>query len=828
MIKKLFAIILAFCIIPVSGTTFANEEVSNSQADLVFDKFIALGLYDEDDRVVTSEMTRADFVRLVMKVAEIEVSNDTFNKTPYTDLELTGINYRYINKAYELGYLENGTKFYPKEAVSYTWAVEFIVKVMGFNDIARNSGYVKCANLCGLLDNNSIKAESRLSTNNAMKLIDNMLDVKMLDVAYRGSGYEYTISDTRYAEMLGIYKIKGVLTENSVTGIYAYDSQEDTVSINNISLYTENASEYDEYLGYYVEGYYVIENGTKVLKYCNLVENRNTSVIAAADEIIYVNGSYKIKRENEKTVTAKLDKYFSVIYNGKYVPSTLLNSMETTNGTIELIDNNSDRRYDVVKIMQYDTVLIDGVDVVNSVIITEDMEKISFEETNSIKSTIILNDEVMSDLSCISGRAVGLYAKSTGGKREVRTLLVSGQTVTGKITEINEDTINVEGQICKVTDSVKRELKLGVEYKFYLDAFGYIAYYTVDTANGYMYGYVREVAPKGTYSRQNEVLIFTQKGEHKVYELAKKVTVDGVKLEEDIAITHFVANDFVKFKTNDAGEISKILCPKSVEPFTEAGKNAENNGEFRRSMEIVSTKYRSASSSFSGKLAVNASTVVFDIPVNPDTADENDFIVRTRSVFHNDHTYDLVAYDVSSTGLANMIYRSITDPSSEYQTVAVIDRMCYMIDEDDNFSPGVILYINGVKTTMLLQDASVFDGFKEGDIVTMRTGNGMRITKLIKMCRTSDDSAKYYISGDISSSSCYIVGKVIAYEKTEGRIVVEYAENTYAVLTLGNLSTTTLYTDNEHQTISVGEITVGDIVAGNFSYLVAQTLITVR
>lgn len=836
--KKLICVLLIICILPLSSfAVYAQSNENNSsEAERIFKKLVALDLLDENDIVNTEEMLRSDFVRIAMKTAGITVSESSFEDSPYKDLESTGLNFPYIVMANKLGYLtsDNG-RFYPNNAISYNDAIKILVGILGYGFMAERSGgypggYIKFAASSKLLSGISIKSGNALSLSDGLALIENSLNAVITEEFYSRKSVEYAISNQTLADYLGIYEVKGIISENSVTGLYSRESDENSICVGNVKMMTESAHEFDEFLGYYCKVFYTQEGGDYTIKYCERVDSRNDELLVMADDIEYQNGKYVYRDEKHSNKTASLSSNYSVIYNGKFAAAGEC-PMDTDNGYIKLIDNNGDNRYDVVFIMQFTTHIIDGIGLHNNSVTTNNLLTFELETDRDSCSHIFVNGKE-SDLSVVTPRVIGSYAESLGTGRKVKNLYISSRYVSGVIESVGEDEIEIDGGFYKARNDIFETLKPGLEGKFLIDEFGYICYYSSE--NTMLYGYLNDMyyGTSGLRGRL-EVKIFTQSGAFEIYETAKKVTLnDRKKIPAaevyDLLIDPETQNfrQFIRYSLDTEGNIKKIETATEIAPYTMEGLDASDKGIFRLSSS-GQLRYRSSNSSFDGAFAIDSDSLIFAIPPTPETADDEDFTLLTKSYLANDNQYTYEAYNIDKSGKVEFLLLRTTY-SGSLRNITVVDSKCTVITEDGEEYAAIRGYTQGEKTTYLLKSPSLASNISEGDIITCNRNKYMEIISITKLWDADNGVTSKFLSGTQYSTSTFFGGMVVSYDKALGRLILEYGEEEYIMLSLGSLTTATQVYDNEYSQIPVSDIKVGDCLIGNYNKFIAQNLFVVR
>jgi hypothetical protein len=116
-----------------------------------------------------------------------------------------------------------------------------------------------------------------------------------------------------------IYKVKGVISENGITGLKTTPGGEkaDRVKINGVTYFAGNTNACD-YIGYNVTAYYRNDDEIFTVIHVEADETKNKTVTVMSEQIVSYSGNvFKYYDENENQRSLKTTPALSVIYNGK-------------------------------------------------------------------------------------------------------------------------------------------------------------------------------------------------------------------------------------------------------------------------------------------------------------------------------------------------------------------------------------------------------------------------------------------------------------------------------------------------------------------------------
>lgn len=396
--------------------------------------------------------------------------------------------------------------------------------------------------------------------------------------------------------------------------------------------------------------FYATEAASKSTKY-NLQKDSNGD----ASITLYVNG-YEVEA--------------NVANFTKYV-------LANTVGTIDLVDTyKTDGYYDSIYVSYYETAWVDSVSTSNG--------KITFKESTASSSLTLdteTNDDLVyhiyyngeeitlaelkqNDVLSIAYDVTGTFQNSN-----VYDIYVSRDVQTGKLTGRNDDEeyVTIGGTDYEfVTDFPKdTEMKLSDEFTIYVDYFGRIYQYEIDTVNA-KYALI----DKFVYSTSEEnyrATLFTSEGTAKTYTFDSgkaEVLQDGktVKLEGDVlaknnkeatkeAVFERVYDN--EYTGNNAGTVKKPASDRiikykissstgnltSIEFLTAAAQSFSMSGE-----EKILDSYKERNSSI-GSVKLSSATKIFDgIEYAANGYEISDLGVATVDVLVDDTPYEAYAY----------------------------------------------------------------------------------------------------------------------------------------------------------------------------------------
>lgn len=829
-LKRILITLSAVVCIAFSATA-VNAAASDDTAEKVYDKMVGLKLLEDSDRVDTEYMLRGDFVRLAMKVADVSVG-DT-GEDMYADLNSTGQNRIYINTACQLGYISGGGNFNPNQPVKFNEAIKIMTEILGYGIFAEKEGgypqgYLTAASRSGLLDGLSAVDYDALTLSEGLAIIDSALDAYITERVIQSHGIDKIyVSDMTLADYLNIGKAEGVVSECGGTGLYSSGMYNDKmICVDNLYLRVENPHDFDGLLGMNCRAYYIDDKdaGTKTVGYIEERDDKNTVLVLDADNSDYATKKYTYY-ENGRKKTAKLSDEYSLIYNGCFSePKNSL--MSTDNGFVKLVDNDDDGKYDVVFVYSFTTYILDDVNATDSKLITKSGERLEIEEDSDNYVYLYVDGEVGS-IDMIAAPVVVSYAESQNDGRRVKTVYVSSASVSGTLSTVSSEELEIDAQTYKTYKSVAAGFSPNTSGTFYLDSFDRVVYCEVG-AMKYEYGYLmsgwREYdaddAPCG-------VKIYTTKGTFEKYTIADKCSYNGNKMSADRLIatldTDGVYKQFIRYKRDDNGNIKQLETAEELAVFTDKGEEGRINDTFRISAS-GNDKFYISNYSLNMKLIIGPSTKVFFIPT---TGNEDHFLVGTRVYLSNEKVYTYKAYNADEYGTAEFLVCDI-DYRANSSNYYIVKGTSVTLDSNGDECDTVQCYANGTLTEFKAAEGSNFDAarMERGDVIQVYVNAAGKVETFNVLWRYSESEPPEFMLNGTMTSDNIVGAEVVKFNRADSTMVVRKNED-YYIMSL-TPSVVTAYDKGEWYEMPSGDITVGDYVVFKSAKSVISSLTVIK
>lgn len=591
-----------------------------------------------------------------------------------------------ISFVLENGYINNAASgdFEADMPIRNDVAVKALVDVLGYSfRVEKADDYWTVG--ATLKINGGMSKTALLTKENCGKMLTNTLDSYALEFSgATNEGVEFVKVDAVKA-LYDLKMIEGqveAVDGISISGIGGVGSSEVKISGNVFD------TEYDmsDLLGLSVVAYVRLSDNTVVY-----AKDDSRSLIFLTDNMIdrakTTISEIALEDSNKKY---RLEPDVDVILNNNGVFGYTLADMLPEYGSVTLIDNDGNGRYDIVKVMSYQTVAVNFVDTttkslggfydanvkdlaeLDGVKVTRDGKEIYFSE--------ILQDDV-----------VGVALDRSGDYAEI---IVSSKKVDGIVEEIDEEEgeIIIDGEVydlapyyLNIDPAKKPAINPGDSITATLDIYKRAAYIKKSATGTLRYGYMLRAFDDEFENKG--VKIFADDGMMYNYEISDKAKIDdGLEFNRDNLFAIFendgrkITPQVVKYRLNSDNEIVRIFSKKSDElnedfPFAQRAE--------------VGSRIISAL----GDFVYENSTVIFSVP-HPSLTDvsEEDYKV-TKMAITTSYTYtQIAAYDVDEFGIAKcVVSRStasqdakINDNDRQNAALLVVSKIIKTIDDDDD------------------------------------------------------------------------------------------------------------------------------------------------
>lgn len=786
-IPKIISIVICFCLITglcsvVYGTGLPSDADVETGANL--DLFKTLGIIEQDfgfyDKAYVTKGEMAYICATLMGYKFTEATTRTFLDVAPTDKYAGAV--EMLADCSVISGNGDGT-FGIDKFVTAEEAVKMFVSVLGFDAKAKHSGgfpggYLKVASDIKLLRGAEI-SEKLIKQSDIAKILDNVVEIEIpLFESVSSGNVEYSFEQGRTAltEYHHIYADSGVVTANSITALEGEALSAGYVYIDTFGKVYSPYMSADPFLGHSVD-YYISDYEDKDKCKLLYMQDSDTNSIFTIDsdslcldnitieEIGYYDSSDRVKR-------IRLSDDVKIVYNGVFERTVTPDMLKPQNGSLTLIDSDSDGKADVVSAENVTIAIVDGVDVENEKLWIRFSDEVMDLDSASHNVRVRNLREDM-DLKYINSGDVITVATSRDGKAV--SIVASNKTVSGTVDSYGEDEITIDGVPYKISyfyyellqrnDVFVPEIKAGLSGTFYQDASGKIAYVTEGGTDGYLYAYLLDFYVDDSLVQKAWFKMFAQNGSILEAEASEKIRVHGNIIREKEDIYSYISEgadikkQLVKIKLNEQGLVSELVT--ATETDRTIGYDLEN---FSHDFGIGSLQHRYGA--LGTKYRVGSQTIVFTIP--EDVTDYDDYSIVDAASLLDSFVYDKVSvYDADENKIGRVVVFYDMQGGGGldvalYQTkISVVDSVGTAIVSDDKETNVLHYYTDGVKKSSKVKNPDGkniysrywrYDGIKvsdlkPGDIVQLRLDGAGEIETFHVLYRGEKNFAEYSSSG---------------------------------------------------------------------------------
>lgn len=731
--RKLLCVIISISVLlsfPIVHT-LAAATVSDEVCDIV----ASLGvLPSEDYRLDNEWVTRAQMAYITAMLSglssyEIAQPGEVF----YSDVPAEHPFAAHINVMSRFGFIKGFSDgmFEPDYKVTHTDVAFSLISVLGLQAEAEAqggypNGYLMLASKHRLFKDST----GPYITQREMNLIIlRAVDVKGVksnnfidgEVVY-DSNNEFTILE----DILKFSKIEGIVTKNAFSSLYdSTNVAEGFIQIGD-SLLRTGTSGAEDLFGYNVTAY--VRNYEDDWSQVVYIAPRYDSVRIYDEDISEeTNVKYVASYKNEKIIRYRLSNDTEYIYNGKLERGLSKSDICVKSGWLDLIDNNNDSSYDIVKITSYDNYFVDAISAEKEYVTdaygkTLDLANADYK--------IYSNGEAV-ELAAAKPHDVLSAAVSKDGKYAV--IHIVSDIVVGEITKVDkvEKTYLISFDSYEMSDSYlaafndgkARELCLGLVGSYYLDIRGRIAGYSDEVEESpESYGYLFAIgSTKSSLSPELIVKIYTAEGEFQVFSPAKTLTVDGKAYKSPekndlinaVKLADGSIRQLIRYRLNERAQLRMIDTQKVNDQYGETAVNSLSRCPKGNSNEAFIWEN---SNNVQGAFFISPKTALFVVPTGESADDETLYSTSTGSAyFRYARSYYAEGYDTETDFIARAVVVLSGDTDTGGGSYFVVDKVLDVLDEETGEETKKIIAHDG--SEYIAKDKTVFDGLERGDLI---------------------------------------------------------------------------------------------------------------
>ena len=799
--KKMATALITALVFILSAVFIKASDVSSISGlgvgEKIYNKAVftlsAVGVMSENENgefLPSKNITRAEFTDIIAKMMGtegVELEHDFIDVPEF---------YKNVGYAVEAGYMSGYTDgtFRPDNWITYGEAVSVMVRVLGYDGVARANGgypngYTNQAYRLGLLDDVDINLSDNATRAGMAAIIYNAMSAKILyDTGEVVGG---TLLEDKMSK-LGLELSSGIITGADGVSTDAKEIKEGEISIDGVIYDYYEKIDINELLGAEIEFFYDInENEVTSIR----VEEHNALKLDAEDIILADSGKikyYKDERHNsDKSV--KISDNVRYIYNHRRLESFDGTEANIDNGELTLIDIEDDGYYDIVLIDEYFSFIVNGINYEDSIIYLKD-------RLLNGKPYVMINPEeedYEAYLTDKAGNIIDFADFNTNGTISVFQSLDGSYT---KIVAVNEyaegvaasivdDEITISDKVYKIaTDNDLplfnlSDISLGNSYIFCLDIngkvfdiydsvvgdeqYGFIARILTDETsdvikvriiNGRTYRESKDIT-KDEYDITRNMFTFANTG-WVFAEIGDKVKYDGTKVDSKEDILNFISEgDVVAYKMR----ADKVI---SFEPYFAHGtKNASRTLHY---------KTKTFGGANGGAFFFDENTLFFINPTNKRI--ENNFLIKLQ--LSDGGSVPVTGYGVDEeTKIAKFAVMNHSKNYYDFNTtvtkntrIAIVDRIKGGVNLEGEQALNLTGYYKNERITRYCFDTPELNKkaqkLKTGDIIYMFSASGDNLGdfELIASLKDSDAYGPV-VTGSGASRMEKIYGKLYDFKR---------------------------------------------------------------
>lgn len=790
-VSKLISLLLVFILVcPLITTAFAQDVYTVDTYSYNLLKGLGATNQDIDNANEDATVTRAQYVYMLSKLMGYK-DQPIQDANPFSDVE-DGIYSGAIYYLRSLG-IVNGVsadKFDPDGYVSLEAAYVMSLRAMEYDDII-NLKYGNNTNAIILMAKDakidegvSVKNTNAITVGEACDILANTATKPVLYQVSFGDETEY---NKKSHSILSVYSdivyAEGIMTNNGITTLGDDPQSNGRVVIGGIELTNKSFMGAKELIGKNVEFFFTKDK--KELIYAQ--EFNNTIVQIDAKDLVLGsttinNVSYYTqsgKQKNESLmITTKM------IYNGFQYPYYTADDIKITDGTITLIDNDTDGDFEVISVDEYVDYEVTGAS--DKAIVTTD-KAIEYEAYKNVYFFDANGNPITYD-KVVSGSTATVYEAKD---KNMLCVYFANNSINGILNKIAEDqngitTYQIGDKYYELSTSLEnkikaskvQELDIGTGYVLKLNMFNEIVSFEKIETSDWKDAYCVGLAYPNSTTIDSKVqvnLVMVGGSVFKPY-LTNKILFNGdsVKATSLVGSTYFEQNGTplrqpVKVKINNNGEITAMEVPED----RTASTYGVDFGAFSYDKYLASGIYRGSNNYKTiNNHVLTSSTIIVEDPhynVDGEEGKTEGVVFYTMDLFPSEATLNDVRFYDLDEGLrpSVMVYKSknITIQGTPF----LVDSVMNVLNEEGEQIKRITGYSNGSFLTYDEIEAGVIPpNVKRGDVCKIAL-DGTKLA-VIEKVMSLKDRKPYADITVINAKSAYVYSYL--YSVTDTSMVV--------------------------------------------------------
>ncbi len=780
-LKRLFAFavvaVMALSLVSVGAADEVATKKGCSLNDGELGLLKLLGIVTETEEFDRG-FTRGELAAATAKFMKLE-GNTSFDGSPFSDVSVDSEYYPYICALVEAGvFLGDGNgRFRPDDTVQFAEICKVLTIPLGYGAVGEMTSYLNAANMAGITD--GVDKSANVTVGTAYEMIYEALHTGMFEPYIFGEMVEYRVNpdETAIKYYHNLVKMEGIAdgAYGTKLTVQSDDIEQGEITIDGKTYKYSNAK---ELLGYTVVFYLNADDeGLKPqIQYIYADGDENKTLTVDADDIISKNGTdFRYYDKNDKEIKLEVNPYVCVIYNGIANSSVSDEEFMPDAGEVTFIDNNNDRKHDVVKITSYQYAVVKNIDAENRIIYAKYPDGMVIGKNDGRETEIEFKvDGFEAHFMALQPGTIIAYQGSNNPYGKVfGKIVVLDNPISEKITKLDKDSVKLGektftlAENCVTDAADKGELAVGQSVTAYKHD-GRIVAILRTASDGFELGYlVHAGMTDEPFSQKALFRVMCSDRTFRAFEGAENLTIDGVKVapenvlallettndetrepqEEDPA-SQLIYTQLIKYKVNGNGEIYALDTPfynEEKEPVTSLQLDYSAAGRV----------YFSSSRTFNTKITTEeyqydfyngSDTISWMIPMH--RREEADLYSTSNAFVGSETSYTVEAYNVDDNGKAGIILRYQRASADTNNVGDTTEHLTYIVndiytevDAEGEIYKYLSLVGSGTTTAKLGKDFENAD-IEVGDVIKYDTLVG-EVYKLHNMFGADNYTTKF-------------------------------------------------------------------------------------
>ncbi len=650
--KKIISFLMSVCIlasflcVPVTAAEISNENllraISVLQAlDMVNDDYDELTISGDEN------VTRAEFANVAAGIFTKGLKSDKlyFHDVPREHWVFENVS---VLLEKDIIKLNDEKRFYPDAYIRKVDAVRIVLRALGYGHIidaekSTDADVLAMGERLEILD--GVSGNSNLKLSDMFILLYNAVLCETMEfssMSAAGAVYENS-GETFLEQNYSTYFEEGVLEGFDGAAVNSTEIPDDKALISGV-VYNAEGFDLNSYLGsevLYLFKYDKTYDERTLLWIEALGDEQDRITLDYYDNSVEFDGNtYTLSYyEGNRKKSVNLETSLSVIYNGEFVQSGIENLLKSPFYSMTLVRKENASSYDTVIISAYENFVVSGVDSINEIVYDKVSGKnISLKNIDDLE--ILKSDQSAGEFSDIKNGDVLSIFKSASGKRikAVISNTVKDGIITSTENNDGYDFITVDGIVFRTLNkNAGFDASAGDMIALYIDGFGYIAdfeYLSAISSPAYLL--------KANFSEDDESLalkLVDKSGDVQILPCTDKLKIDG-------ALYKSMSEAYTYLGGKNA-QPQIIVFEKNADNVVTDIDTLTKGNESDASLHIVNDFQNNLFKHWGmlgNKMNLDSNTVIFGIPDDLSSADDEDFVVKKMSNMSNDTFYISASY----------------------------------------------------------------------------------------------------------------------------------------------------------------------------------------